>query len=311
MTTPAIVWPDGKRFAFTVFDDTDLATRANVEPVYRFLGELGFRTTKSVWPLAGSRQPMLGGATCQDADYCQWLLALQAAGFEIALHNGTYHTSTRPETLEALAAFERIFGHPPHSLANHTSNAEAIYWGQSRLTGLHAAAYALLTRFRRLRHFRGHRKNDPLFWGDACQEKIRYVRNFVFRETNTLAACPEMPYHDPARPYVNYWFASSEGGTLDSFVETINEANQDRLEAEGGACIMYTHFAKDFFRDGHLDERFRRCLERLAAKDGWFVPVSTLLDYLLLQRGPCTLQRRQRSRLERKWLWHKICVGTT
>ncbi len=309
--TGCTIWPGGKRFAFTVFDDTDLATRANVEPVYAFLRDLGFRTTKSVWPVAGPRQAVLGGETCEDDGYRHWLLDLQQGGFEIALHNATYHTSTREETIRAIGRFERIFGHSPRSLANHTSNAEGIYWGGSRLSGANAAAYALFTRFRRLGHFRGHRENDPLFWGDVCREKIRYVRNFVFPEINTLAVCPQMPYHDPRRPYVNYWFASSDGGTRASFTEMIREANQDKLESEGGACIMYTHFAKGFFQAGKLHDTFRRRMQRLAAKDGWFVPVSTLLDHILHQRGHCDLQADQRSRLERKWLFHKVCVGTT
>src|SRR5689334_12520184 len=33
-------------------DDTDVATVDNVRPIYRLLEELGFRTTKTVWPVA-------------------------------------------------------------------------------------------------------------------------------------------------------------------------------------------------------------------------------------------------------------------
>jgi len=57
-----------------------------------------------------------------------------------------------------------------------------------------------------------------------------------------------MPYHDPERPYVNYWFASSEGEDVEAFNKCIAEQAQDRLEQEGGACIMYTLFAKDFIK---------------------------------------------------------------
>lgn len=45
-------FPDGKRFAFSVFDDTDGGTTANLRPVYQLLDELGIFVTKSVWPLA-------------------------------------------------------------------------------------------------------------------------------------------------------------------------------------------------------------------------------------------------------------------
>lgn len=308
---PQISWPQGKRLAFTVFDDTDLATRDNVRPVYEFLEDLGLRTTKSVWPIAGSDRPLLGGQTCDDGPYRQWLLELQAAGFEIALHNATYHTSGRDQTIRGIERFREIFGHYPTSLANHTSNAEGIYWGEGRVSGLNLAAYTLLTRFQRRGRFRGHRQGDPLFWGDVCREKIKYVRNFVYREINTLGACPYMPYHDPQRPYVNYWFASSEGGSVDAFLRTISEANQDRLEREGGASIMYTHFAKDFYDGKRLDPEFRRLMSRIAAKDGWFVPVSTLLDHILSRRPAHVLTPSQRARAERKWLFHKLRVGTT
>ena len=41
-------FPHGKRFAFTIVDDTDVATVANVKPLYDLLHELGFRTTKRI-----------------------------------------------------------------------------------------------------------------------------------------------------------------------------------------------------------------------------------------------------------------------
>ena len=49
--------------------------------------------------------------------------------------------------------------------------------------------------------FRGHVEGDPLFWGDLCRDRVRYVRNFTFADVNTLASCPLMPYHDPKRPW--------------------------------------------------------------------------------------------------------------
>ena len=44
-------WPQGKSFAFTIVDDTDESTIENTKPVYDVLAGLGFRTTKTVWPL--------------------------------------------------------------------------------------------------------------------------------------------------------------------------------------------------------------------------------------------------------------------
>jgi hypothetical protein len=306
---PRIPWPDGKDFAFTLFDDTDLQTLDNGPAVYAFLAGLGFRTTKSVWPLPGTGEPLVGGATCADEGYLEWARSLQRQGFEIGLHNVTYHTSPRERTRQGIDRFEELFGHPPRVLANHTGCDEAPYWGPGRLSGVNALVYNVLTRFRSLGQYQGHVEGSPLFWGDVCRERVMYVRNFVFGDIDTLSACPFMPYHDPNRPYVNYWFASSEGPEVETFVRTLSEANQDRLEASRGACIMYTHLGKGFYEHGRLHGRFRALMERLARKNGWFVPVSTLLDYLLQVKGRHEITPRERARLERRWLWHKVRVG--
>jgi hypothetical protein len=137
--TPKIEWPDGKQFAFTIFDDPDLQTLDNVSPVYVLLPDLGLRTTKAVWPIRGNRTPKMGGATCEDEHYLKWVLDHKENGFEIALHNVTYHTSTREETMHGLETFYRLFGHYPYSMANHTGCNEGIYWGNSRLSGIHKA----------------------------------------------------------------------------------------------------------------------------------------------------------------------------
>ena len=304
-------WPDGKQFAFTIFDDTDLQTLDNVPAVYDFLDSLGFRTTKSVWPNRGSSQPKVGGLTCEDPDYVRWVTDLQRRGFEIGMHNATYHTSTRDQTRQGIERFRELFGCQPATLANHVGCRESLYWGEHRLTGIHQPFYRILTRKKKNREFAGHIQGHSLFWGDVCREQVKYVRNFVYPGMNTLKACPMMPYHDRLRPYVRYWFASSEGAKVDSFVKTISESNQDRLEAEGGGCIMYTHLACGFYRHGELDSRFKTLMQRLSQKNGWFVPVVTLLDYLRGQNGRQEITDRERSRLERKWLLHKILSGGT
>jgi hypothetical protein len=308
--TTTIPWPGGKRFAFTVFDDTDRATLENVGPVYRFLDEMGFRTTKSCWPVSGA--PDLGegrGATCEDRAYLEWLLDLQRKGFEIGWHSSTWHGLPREETIAALDRFAEVFGHDPVTAAHHSSG-EGVYWGDGRVSGLNRLAYNLITRFRQHGQHRGHVPGDPFFWGDVCRRRIKYYRNFVFADINTLKACPWMPYFDPDRPFVRYWYASSEGARVESFNECLSEASQDRLEAEGGACIMYTHFANGFFEGGTLDKRFERLMERLSSKNGWFVPVGILLDHLLHFADHREISGRDRARLERKWLFEKLFLGT-
>lgn len=299
-------WPDGARFAFTVFDDTDNQTASDVRPVYDFLHELGMRTTKSVWPLPGRYRAANDGVTCADPSYVAWTLDLQSEGFEIAMHNATYHTSRRETTVAALERFRLLYGHDPLTLANHFRNREGIYWGDARLSPPQRGLYNLLTRGRGAGTFQGHLEGSPLFWGDLCRARVGYVRNFVFDEIDTLRACPQMPYFDPERPFVRAWFASTEGADVDLFVRTLSEANQDRLAAQGGACIMYTHFANGFVRKGRLDARFERRMRRLADMGGWFVPVGTLLRHIEAKRGLHVLGARERNRLERRWLARSV-----
>ncbi len=303
---PGMDWPNGKRFAFTVFDDTDRATLENVPEVYALLADLGLRTTKSVWPIRGTGRAEIPGSTCEDPAYLRWVLSLQKQGFEIGLHNATFHSSPRSETIRALDRFRSLFGHDPYTAANHASNEEAIYWGRARLSGANAFTYDALRGFRGRNQFRGHVVADPLFWGDVCRARIRYLRNFVFRDINTLRRCPQLPYSDPARPFVNLWFASTEGATVDTFCETLSETKQKRLEEQRGACIMYTHFGKGFCEDGRMDPRFRRCMEQLAQRDGWFPTTVELLDYLRNRGGGKPLTNAARSSLERQWLLDQL-----
>jgi hypothetical protein len=303
-----IKWPDGKDFAFTVFDDPDFDTVKNTTTMYSFLEDLGMRTTKAIWPIRGEHIPKVGGVTCEDERYLKLVQGLKGRGFEIGLHNATYHTSDRNQTARGLETFRQYFGHDPCAMANHTGCQDNIYWGSARVSGMHRFVYNLLNlRFKGSSNVsEGHLEGSALFWGDLCREKVKYVRNFVYGDVNTLKVCPVMPYHDSARPFVNYWFASSEGANVDSFNATVSEANQDRLADEGGACIMYTHFASRFLENGKIDGRFRKLMHRLSKMNGWFVPVSTLLDYILLMRGHHVITQNERKALESRWMWHKI-----
>jgi hypothetical protein len=309
-TDRRIEWPEGKEFAFTIFDDPDGQPTDVGRRVYDLLADLGLRTTKAVWPIRGAGPPSDLGQTCQDDDYLQWTLGLQRAGFEIAFHNATFHTSNRAQTLRGLDQFAEYFGAPPTSMANHFFSHEEIYWGDQRVSGLQRLFYNLLTLGKNRGRSTGHLEGHPNFWGDLCRERIRYVRNFVYGDINTLRCCPYMPYHDPQRPWVNYWFAGSEGSNCPTAVQQLSDANQDRLEAEGGACILYTHFGHGYVSEGRLDSEFRARIERLSKRPGWFVPVSTLLDFLHARRPDAVLTAAQRRELERRWLAHKVRFGT-
>jgi hypothetical protein len=301
-----MVWPDNKTFAFTIFDDTDGTTLQNGPPIYGFLHELGILTTKSIWPRSGSESAKFGGSTCDDVEYLRWAKDLQAKGFELALHNVTYHSSERRDIIAGLEQFRRYFGHYPRIHVNHAGCKDSLYWGEARLSGFNRFAYNLLTGWRHKGLFSGEVESSKYFWGDLSKEHVKYVRNFVYSDINTLKSCPAMPYHDPNRPYVNYWFASSEGADCKSFCRTLSEENQERLEIESGACIMYTHFGAKGFYDKSLNPHFEFLLRTLSRKNGWFVPVGTLLDHILSSRRNEDISDAQRNELELRWLGHKV-----
>ena len=309
-------FPGGCRFAFTVVDDTDWATLANVGPVYELLADLGFRTTKTVWTLGCDVSDRKTGETLQDKPYRDFILHLQEQGFEIGLHGVRDCSSERPVIEHGLAVFHEILGGYPRLHCNHAKNRENLYWGSSRLNDpLLRLVQNLGTRFKNYGVYRGQDPASPCFWGDICKERITYVRDLVFPEVNLDDVDRATPYHDPRKPYVNYWFSGCEGAEVHSFCTRLSEANQDRLEEEGGVCIMYTHLAAAFCSGGELNAEFRRLMTRLASKKGWFVPASTLLDRLRAVRGTdgpaYTIQRSERRRMEWKWVRGKLRTGTS
>ncbi len=163
-----IAWPEGKAFAFTIFDDPDAQILEDGKRIYSLLSDLGLRTTKAVWPLGAVREPNSGGDTCADPHYLEEALDLQRRGFEIGYHNATLHSSTREETIRGLDTFKLYFGHDPKVMANHY-NEEAIYWGPARVTDkMTNTIYNIVTLGRnKRRHFQAPMQGHPkAFWGD-------------------------------------------------------------------------------------------------------------------------------------------------
>lgn len=166
--------------------------------------------------------------------------------------------------------------------------------------------YNIITICRYSNKFKGHKINSKYFWGDYCKKKTKYIRNFVFNDINTLKKCPFMPYHDENKPFVNYWFSSSDGHDVNKFNKLISEKNQDNLVESGGACIVYTHFADGFIENGVLNNTFKFLIKTLSEKGGWFIPVYELLDYLNMKNNNHVITYKQRFALEYSWLKDQI-----
>jgi hypothetical protein len=280
-------YPQDKRFAFTLLDDTDDATLENVKPVYDALKANGLRTTKTVWPVdcpEGSRI-YFAADTLARAPYLRFVRELQADGFEIAFHGATMESSRRERTVRALEVFRREFGAHPALFCNHGQNRDNLYWGHKRFrTGWLRGLVGLL-RGGSPSHYLGEVEQSEFFWGDLCREHVRYVRNWTFPRLNMLEVNPDMPYRAPDAPCVNLWFSTADAPDVEAFVRLLTRERLERLEQAGGLCIISTHLGKGFARGGFLDPRVRRVLEDLSRRPGWYVPVSQMLDYLVDTQG--------------------------
>jgi hypothetical protein len=303
-----VEWPDGHRFAFSIFDDTDMTTLENGPIVYDLLDRLGMRITKSVWPLAAPSWRPTAGSTCAEEDYLAWVLDLQARGHEIGYHNATDGSSTREQTRAALDRFRELFGHDPKVGADHAGNREALYCAPRRLSGWRSVAYATAQRIRQpdRPEFSGEVPTSPYFWGDLCQERIRYWRGLTFDEADLFRVCPLLPYHDPDRSYVNRWFPSSDAPWCADLVDLLAEHRMTRLEADGGVCIVYAHLGLDVVRDGRVDAELARRLSDLGRRDGWFAPVGEILDHLSERQETSVISNRQRAAYEIRWIVDRI-----
>jgi len=127
-----VKWPDGKLFAFTIVDDTDNATVANTKPFYDFLGSLGIRITKTVWPLRSDPADPAYAQSLEDNEYLEFVLSLQEAGFEIGYHGPRAGSNERSVIHESLALFREKLGHDPVTYAHHSDSKSNIYWGSKR-----------------------------------------------------------------------------------------------------------------------------------------------------------------------------------
>jgi len=277
-----IKWPNGCDFAFTIVDDTDGATVSNVKPVYDYLYEKGIITTKTCW-VYPVRDKIYKGECIEDESYKAFLLDLKEKGFEIGFHNAGSGGFKREETISGFEKFKDVFGDYPTLHINHSNNIENIYWGSNRFSGIIKLIYKLK---RNSILSLGHDENSEYFWGDLCKKHIKYVRNRTFNGINTLKEDKRLVYREKGKEeFSNYWFSSSDGMRLKPFLELLTKENIDKLEKEKGLCIVYTHFAYDFVdENGNLNEEFKKAIDYIASKNGWFVPAGEILDYVLADK---------------------------
>ncbi|MEK6246653.1 MAG: hypothetical protein N2C12_00645, partial [Planctomycetales bacterium] len=154
-------FPDGKQFAFTIVDDTDNGTVQNLAPVYELLTELGFRSTKTVWPLDGIAG---GGHSLEDLAYREFIVELSRLGFEIALHGVQNGDAPRERIELGLDRFSQWIGSYPRIHCNHDHNRDNLYWDTSRIRSRMLRLIVHLATKGKLRgRLEGHREGSEFF----------------------------------------------------------------------------------------------------------------------------------------------------
>ena len=313
------MWPNNKKFAFTIIDDTDNSTLDNAPLIYDYLIQNKIFTTKSVWVKDGIDSEdyvSVNGETLSNIKYFDWVKKIKSLGVEICLHSMSWSSSTREEIISGFNFFEAEFGKSKVLIQhNDIKDNESIYWGSKRLAFPLNIIFELFSYFNpkgvKSNIYQGENESSPFFWGDICKEKVDYIRNFVFPEINLFKVTPHILHKRASTKYVNNWFISTEAPDIESFTKLLSVENINKLEIENGVCIIYTHFGNGFVRDGILDERFKSIIRYLATKDGWYVPASELLAHIQNNNKIATLSYFQEFYLSFKWLIWKLFHGTS
>jgi hypothetical protein len=105
---------------------------------------------------------------------------------------------------------------------------------------------------------------------------------------------------------VRYWFSTADAHDVGAFNRLMSRRRLDQLEADGGVCIVSTHFGKGFVKDGRVNPVTEGLVRHLADKAGWFAPVSEVLDQMLKAGRGRTLTRGEVFPLELRFVADRI-----
>lgn len=276
-------FPDGKKFIFTIIDDTDDAFLPGIGEIYNILYQNGLRTTKTVWVYPPQDAPVSKGDCLQKPEYLSFVKDLINKGFEIGLHNIGSGEFKRSQIIKGLDFFKDNLGFYPKIHINHSYNKDNIYSGSKRFTfPLNIVVKKLYSAYD---NFSGDDPNSDFFWGDIHKSQIKYARNLEIDNINTIKKVPYIPYKEKRfDKYANYWFASTFASNQWLFNNIVTPQNIDKLEQEKGICILYTHLGY-YTQFGVVDKGFKNMIEYIGKKDGWYIPVSQVLDFLLKENG--------------------------
>jgi hypothetical protein len=271
------IFPEGKKFVFTIIDDTDDATYENTKPIYDFLHEKGIYITKTVW-VYPPRDQHSAGDSLQRPEYLKFIKDIQQKGFEIGLHNVGSGSFSRKEILEGLKDFKEKLGQYPKIHINHSYNPDSIYGGYKRFNWpFNWIIRKMYPQYAGV--FQGEISGSDFYWGDKHKEIIQFNRNHEFEGLNTAKHDKYMPYIDPKRSdFTNYYFSATFAPNQWIFNHIVTPSSIKKLEQKNGICIIFSHLGY-FMNKGEIDPGFVERINWLSANpNGFYKPVSFVLN---------------------------------
>ena len=308
--TRTTMLPDGKRFAFTVFDDTDSATLENVRGVYALLAELGFRTTKSCWVVDGDRSkasfPATPAIVPSTGSGC-WNFRHRASRSAGTGRPGTACPASRPLPPWKSSSVVRLLsqdGRQPHGVAGGHVLGRIASFGRPFRPVPAADLRAESGKVPRPRPGRRPFLGRPMQGADHVLPQFRLPGH---------QHVEGLPLHAVSR-------CGPPAGEL--LVCVVQRPRYSRPST--AACRRRTRIgwrrregSASCTRTSPSDSRRRPARPALRGahappgqKNGWFVPVHVVLDHLREAGGRHQITLAERSRLERKWLFEKVRIGT-
>jgi hypothetical protein len=291
-------YPGGKRFGFTILSHAQHVPTGTLRPLYALFEELGLRTTQMVCSFATARS---AAGTLDDPEYRDFVVELKERGFEIGWAGASAESNERQRVIEGLDRFRDVIGAYPRVYVNHASKRENLYWGNDRIDQSLLKAVIYRTASAPAGYFEGHLEGSPFWWGDICKERVDYVLNLTFDDINLSRINPSMPYTDPTRPLVKSWFSACSAVDNAEFNQLLRPDRQEKLDREAGCCVVATDLSRGFIRNQIIERLARKRFESIAAKPGWFVPVSTMLDHLKADQASSALPAEEWDRMQWKW----------
>jgi peptidoglycan/xylan/chitin deacetylase (PgdA/CDA1 family) len=283
------LFPDGRRFAFTIVHDADSGYSRRLQPLFEVFDELELKITATVfmfwanwaengdiWREWNEQGQDNGGffapkaVPLTDEKEREFYLRLAAGGHEIGMHTPSDTSDTRHETVRAFEYFKAIFGHYPKVYTEHAGshNKEA----QANEGSNQGSPYYNTDL---LNHY------GPWIWLDD-QWGLPDRRHERFYD---LLAANGSPFN--ASSVKRYGVAKTflrtgrwKEGDGDGFLRWYSEDNIDLLEKHRGLALVYTHLNEKWLdpETRQMRAAIKDRLRYLASKNGWFVPAGVILD---------------------------------